>query len=446
MALTGCGGGSSATVDPVDPLKADLGYGSEGTVRLDSPAPSVVALQPDGKLLLAGSRQTGQLPPGNYGGAAPREVFVRRLTANGAVDTTFGTNGEVRFTLKGSDSPSDMKLQKSGRIVLAVLAVQPCVVSFPSLTTWCRTESGAAAERSTSLVALTPDGAWDHTFGQNGVTDTDPNQNSLKVSLAVRGDQSLALLQSTGVARARIYGRSLELFSADGVKQAPSPLPDPQPGCEALGESLLVQSSGRIVSAGGYGLTYYADPAAHPGVCIATHDPVSGRQTGITWTRFDGNYDFFSLVPTTGDGYLATGQICAESACQLGVARYGADGALEATYGKDGIARMPLPNRSSIASTLILPDGRLVALASTVVYDNAGNNPRYSATWLQLGPDGAPAMQFGNRGVVTTALSSIAPVHLVQDTQGRWLVVSVDRDPAGSGSVFVQRTLGYSQR
>lgn len=446
VALTGCGGGSDAAVDPVDPLKADASYGVEGTVRLDAPAPSVVALQPDGKLLLAGSRQTGQLPPGNYGGAAPREVFVRRLTTNGVVDTTFGTNGEVRFTLKGSDRPSDLKLQKSGRIVLAVLAGQPCAISIPSLSAPCLTESGTHAERSTNLVALRPDGAFDRTFGQNGVADTDADQSGLNVSLAVRDDQSLALLRSTGLARARIYGRRLDLFSANGVKQTLAPQLEPQPGCEAFGRSVLIQGSGRIVSAGDQGLISYADPAVHPGVCIAIHDSTSGRQTGGAWTRFDGNYGFFSLVPATGDGFLATGQICHGSECQLGVARYEAEGILQTSYGTDGIARMPIPPRSAIQSTLALPDGRLVVLASTVVYDNDGNNPRYSATWLQLGSDGAPVAQFGNRGMVTTELSTIAPIHLIQDNQGRWLVVSVDQAPAVNASVFVQRSVGYSQR
>lgn len=129
-ALAGCGGGSSPALLSIDPLKVDTSYGIGGTTKLNLPAPSAIALQPDGKLLLAGSRELAPLPVGNYGGAAGREVYVRRLDPDGATDTSFGKNGEVIFTVKGSGYPADIKLQKSGRIVLAVSAGEPCVVAY----------------------------------------------------------------------------------------------------------------------------------------------------------------------------------------------------------------------------------------------------------------------------------------------------------------------------
>ena len=59
-ALAGCGGGSSPALLSIDPLKVDTSYGIGGTTKLNLPAPSAIALQPDGKLLLAGSRELGQ--------------------------------------------------------------------------------------------------------------------------------------------------------------------------------------------------------------------------------------------------------------------------------------------------------------------------------------------------------------------------------------------------
>ena len=121
-ALAGCGGGSSAPIATIDPLKVDSSYGVDGAIKLRSPAPAAIALQPDGKLLLTGSRQTAPLPANNYGGAPAREVYVRRLTVDGAVDKSFGNNGEVTFNVKGSDAPGDMKLQSNGRIIVSVYA------------------------------------------------------------------------------------------------------------------------------------------------------------------------------------------------------------------------------------------------------------------------------------------------------------------------------------
>lgn len=444
-ALAGCGGGSSPALVPVDPLKVDTSYGTGGTAKLNLPAPSAVALQPDGKLLLAGSRQLAPLPVGNYGGSAAREVYVRRLNPNGAADTSFGNNGEVIFTVKGSDYPADIKLQKSGRIVLAVLAGEPCVVSIPIISAPCVTAAGTSAVRSSNLVALTPQGALDPTFGQNGMAETGASQNPQRLSLAVKNDQSLLLLRSGGNARFQIYSRTLDSFSANGVPDASPPQPTPAQTCEASGESLLVQNNGRIVSAGGPSYVTHADPSVHPGVCVAAHDPKSGLQTSGAWTRFGGNYIFFSLASTLDDGFVAVGTSCGTTNCQLGIARYGSDRQPQPSYGQAGIARMAIPERSSITSTSVLPDDSVVVLANRVVYDANGSNPQFGAVWMRMSPQGEPVADFGNGGVLSTPLSTIRPTHFVPDAQGRWLVVSVDRDPAGSETVLIQRTAGHSK-
>ena len=106
---------------------------------------------------------------------------------------------------------------------------------------------------------------------------------------------------------------------------------------------------------------------------------------------------------------------------------------------------MAIPERSSITSTSVLPDDSLVVLANRVVYDSNGSNPQFGAVWMRMSPQGEPVSDFGNGGVLSTALSSIRPTHFVPDAQGRWLVVSVDRDPSGSETVLIQRTAGHSR-
>jgi uncharacterized delta-60 repeat protein len=408
--------------------------------------PSAVALQPDGKLLLAGSRQTGSLPAVNYGGAPAKEVVVRRLTANGASDPSFGSNGEVSFTVKGSDSPADIKLQKSGRIVVAVHAGEPCVVSFLSLYAPCTTAAGTYALRSSNLVALTPEGLLDRTFGQAGVEETYSSQNPERLSLVVKNDESLLLLRSTGNSRFRFYGRSLDRFSANGIRDTSAPQITPQPPCEADGVSLLLQKSGRIISAGGESLVTYADPSVHPGVCTATHDPSSGLQTAGAWTSFGGNYALSSLEPTSDDGFVAVGTNCGNENCQLGIARYRADGERQTSYGQQGLAFMAIPQYSTIASTLVLSDDSVMVLASRAVYDTNGKNPTFGNVWMRMSPNGEPVKDFGTQGLLTTPLSTTRPTHFVPDAQGRWLVVSEDRQTAGNdNTVLVQRVVGHSK-
>ncbi|PIF89954.1 putative delta-60 repeat protein [Acidovorax sp. 62] len=449
--LVGCGGGSSGgdsspSLLPVDPLKVDTSYGTDGSAKLNGLVPSAAVLQPDGKLLLAGSRQTGSLPAVNYGGAPAQEVIVRRLTANGAPDPSFGNNGEVSFTVKGSDSPADIKLQKNGRIIVAVLAGEPCVVGFLSLYAPCTTAAGTSALRSSNLVALTPEGLLDRTFGQAGVEETYSSQNPQRLSLVVKNDESLLLLRSTGNSRFSIYGRSLDRFSANGVRDTSTPQISPQPPCEADGASLLLQKGGRIISAGGRSLVTYAKPSEHPGLCIAAHDPNSGLQTAGSWTSFGGNYALSSLEPTSDDGFVAVGTNCGDESCQLGIARYRADTERQTSYGQQGLAFMAIPQNSTIASTRVLPDDSVMVLASRAVYDANGKNPTFGSVWMRMSPQGEPVKEFGTQGLLTTPLSAARPTHFVPDAQGRWLVISENRQTAGSNNtVLVQRVVGHSK-
>ncbi len=448
-ALAGCGGGSSAPIATIDPLKVDSSYGVDGAIKLRSPAPAAIALQPDGKLLLTGSRQTAPLPANNYGGAPAREVYVRRLTVDGAVDKSFGNNGEVTFNVKGSDAPGDMKLQSNGRIIVSVYAGETCVINFLSLYAPCVTPAGTYAIRSSNLVALTPEGLIDKTFGTDGIAQTTPSENPQRLSLAVAADQSLSLLWSTGLARAQIYGRGLSMFSKDGGAVPTATTPASPVPCEASGESLLRQRNGQIFSAGGRGYTSYADPSLHPGVCIAKHDPKTGAQTSGAWTKFGGNYSLFELVPTEDDGFAAVGTNCVQKNCQLAIARFGAEGAPLTSYGQQSISSLSVPEYTSLTSSLVLPDGSMVVLANKVVYEANFSNPKTGGLWMRIDRNGAPVKDFGTQGILSTPLSNVVPSKFLPDAQGRWLVVSVDRDPSATTTdndyVVVQRTAGHSK-
>ena len=452
-ALVGCGGGSGggAPAPPliaVDPLKVDVSYGTYGFAKFTGFVPVAVAMQPDGKLLVAGSRRTGSLPAINYGGAPAREVVVRRLTVNGTNDTSFGNNGEVSFTIKGSDTPADIKLQKNGRIVVAVLAIEPCVVIYGApYSSLCKTTAGTYALRSNNLFALTANGSLDRSFGNNGMTEIVSSQIVYPLSLAVRNDQSLLLLRSTVDIYLRTYGRALDSFSSNGFPDSASEQIPSRP-CEADGVSLLIQNSGHIVSGGGQSSTIYADPSVHPGLCIAEHDSKSGLQTRGTWTKFNGNYALSSLKSTSDDGFVAVGTNCSNSStCQLGMARFQTNAELQTSYGKEGFAYLSIPQYSTIASTLVLPDDSVIVLANRAEYGATGTSPKFGAVWARMDPQGEPVKDFGTQGVLSTPLSTLRPTHFVPDSQGRWLVVSLEGQADDSSATFVvQRVAGHSKR
>ena len=97
----------------------DTDFGTDGFVRTrvgpeTSDANSMV-LQPDGKILLAG---TGFVNI-NGGSPASYDFVLVRLNADGTLDTTFSGDGQVRTGILGSDRGNDVILQPDGKIVVA---------------------------------------------------------------------------------------------------------------------------------------------------------------------------------------------------------------------------------------------------------------------------------------------------------------------------------------
>jgi uncharacterized delta-60 repeat protein len=89
----------------------DPSFGVDGHVAIDRPVSSAeaVALQADGKVLLAGAAF-------NRGG----DVGIFRLRRNGSLDPSFGGDGRVRTgTAAGGEFAEDMLVQPNGKIVVA---------------------------------------------------------------------------------------------------------------------------------------------------------------------------------------------------------------------------------------------------------------------------------------------------------------------------------------
>ena len=130
----------------------DAGFGSGGIVDINAGSSSngsseahALPIQPDGKLPVAGYAT----------GTGNSDVLVMRLHADGAFDTTFGSNGITRTPIGGGeDIANAMALEPDGRIVVAGTSV-------------------IDNDRHDFLIArYTPTGTLDATFGSGGITTT----------------------------------------------------------------------------------------------------------------------------------------------------------------------------------------------------------------------------------------------------------------------------------
>ncbi|HEX8733857.1 MAG TPA: FG-GAP-like repeat-containing protein [Pyrinomonadaceae bacterium] len=135
----------------------DASFGNNG-IFVPDPAldlqfyPYATLLQADNKILISGTRI------GSGGGG----FYSARFLANGAVDTSYGTNGKVVTTFGTFSTPYDAALQSDGKLVQGGTLL-----------------GSAPAPDKITLVRYTPDGQLDSSFGTNGISLTTLNNRSL---------------------------------------------------------------------------------------------------------------------------------------------------------------------------------------------------------------------------------------------------------------------------
>jgi len=160
--------------------KLDPTFGSKGSTITHFSSftfdPFAFALEPNGKILVAGS-------------VSGTDTFgLAQFTANGVLDATFGTNG-VATAVTGADFPSAFLLQPNGQILMGGFK-----------------DGGKKTPGSLSLVRFNSNGALDPTFGTAGIALVTPAQ--------ISGPQALALLSDGDyLAVGAMSGTVLELSS-----------------------------------------------------------------------------------------------------------------------------------------------------------------------------------------------------------------------------------------
>jgi uncharacterized delta-60 repeat protein len=184
----------------------DAGFGSGGKVTTDlggDDRASAMALQPDGKIVAAG-RTSG----GNFA--------LTRYNQDGSPDATFGLGGKVTTDLGGDDAVSAMALQPDGRIVV-----------------------GGASNSRFALARYNRDGSLDPTFGAGGAVIADFDAAA---ALALQPDGKIVVAAWPGLARYNPDGRLDLPFGTGGTAATGS-------GATAL----ALQADGKIVTVGGLG-------------------------------------------------------------------------------------------------------------------------------------------------------------------------------------------------
>ena len=353
-------------------------YGTAGDQATD------LAIQPDGKIVLAGV-STGDLNA-HIWPTVPNDFAVIRLNADGTLDASFGTNGKVTTDFGGSsDIAYAVVLQPAGKVIAAGI-------------------STAGDTRYFALARYHSDGTLDASFDGDGklTTEFGGSNNSGVQSLFLQSDGKIvaAGTVNTGnwnfvVVRYNSDGTLDTTFDGDGMTI--TDIIGRVDGASAV----LVQPDGKIV-AGGYTNVRWGteDFALVRYNSDGTLDASFGTG-GKVVTDFNANstHDAINDLALQTDGKIvAVGKSNTwndnPNTASIGIVRYNADGTLDTTFGTNGKVSTDFGGPgNSAAKTAIDSNGGIVVTAQ---------GPRYLVASYR--PDGTLDPAFDSDGWVSLAV------------------------------------------
>ena len=279
----------------------DLTFGTGGKVTTPIGIARSVAIQTDGKIVVAGSSSNGT----NW------DFAVVRYTTNGSLDLGFGTGGVVTTNIgSGNDKAYSVVLQTDGKLVVAGFSKNGTNDDF-------------------ALVRYTTNGSLDNTFGTGGIVTTNFGSSSdeMRNSLAIQTDGKLVVAGNSNNSGSSDF--ALVRYTTNGALDLTSGTGGIVTtdfggfGGTDSGNSVAIQTDGKLVVAGYvsgalFALTRYTTNGAldltfGTGGIVATPvgsgltEPNSvaiqtdGKLVVAGWSSIGANRDF-ALVRYNGEG------------------------------------------------------------------------------------------------------------------------------------------------
>lgn len=319
---------------------------------------NAVAVQSDGKILVTGFVGIEDIPGQ---GVPDDDLAVVRYNANGTVDTSFGTNGLVAidFFAGAADEGMDLAIDANGKIVIGARVY----------------DTANPSNFDFAFTRLNADGSFDTTFDGDGKVIVDFGN--------IRSDLFAIKLQSNGkivaagtadnpastdfaVVRLNTNGSLDTTFSGDGRQTT-----DIASNSFEYVDGVAIQSDGKITVAGS---TYFNNLEFNFAVVrytssgnLDTTFSGDGKQTTDFWVD-----DFGNGVAIQSNGRIVVAGGADDNLNQdYAFARYTASGNLDTTFSGDGKQTVGVVDTSSqkymdsAVDVVIQPDGKIVAAGAT---------------------------------------------------------------------------------
>jgi uncharacterized delta-60 repeat protein len=402
------------------------------------------ALTADGKIITGGTIvfDTGAAEASND--AVRSDFYLRRLLPNGAIDTTFGTNGYVRTDFfrygatnprsTSSDTAYKIRLQADGKIVLLGLCYDNYHYSNGGV--------GGALGTDVCLVRYNADGSLDQSFGGNtvstryrndtttytfdrgkvftytGTKDSEGTQryNPIPDDLQIQADGKIVVVGTSGdaipnttngstnqpfafILRYNTDGTLDTTFGSGGeVKYPGRPVYDSNGNLRgytaAEFKAVKIQTDGKIIAVGNDQPNAFF--GTYGGRAVVTRYSANGQLELTSFLDDGGLGNQANSVDFLRGNKILVGGVSSANTGRNAVARYNSDLSLDMTFGTGGKVtydgsftangtRINDSLSQYFAIQIIQPDGKFIAT------DNFGNLYRYN-------PDGTPDHSFGNGG------------------------------------------------
>lgn len=302
-----------------------------------------LAIQSDGKIVAGG---------GSFSSSTNFDTAVARFNTDGSPDATFDGDGKVVTPVSNSsDAARSIVLQSDGKIVAAGF-----------------NNTGNAADFS--IVRYNVNGSLDSSFDGDGivVTAVGSSQDEL-YSVSVKSNGKITVAGFSFVSN---YDFSLASYNADGSLD--TSFGENGVAIRELGLSydtardIKIQSDGKIVASGStfngnffdFSLSRYNDDG--------TLDSSFGTNGTVISSFGSSSFSLSSAIQPDGKIILAGERFITSSNRDFALARYNADGSLDASFGTGGMLTTNIENNNSDTaySVLLQPDGKIIAVGSSL--------------------------------------------------------------------------------
>jgi len=344
-----------------------------------------VAIQADGKIVAAGLGSSS--------------FAVARYNTDGSLDTGFDGDGKTTTAFGGSfEEARALAIQADGKIIAAG-----------------QTALSVASEDNFALARYNTDGSLDNSFDGDGKVITDFGLVDGATSVVLQEDGRIVVAGRAGtvqlgsyfaIARYETNGDLDGTFSNDGKV-----LTDFSGGRFSLGaQAVALQSDGRIVAAGDANISGQRDFG------LIRYNPNGTLDTsfdgdGMVMTDFALNEETVTRILAQPDGkIIAVGRansqvrITGTQDPNFEIARYNSDGTLDQTFGTGGLISTDfLIHGDDFANAVALqPDGRIVVVGQVGPQLSQFFNTDSAFGLARYNPDGSPDTSFDGDGLATT--------------------------------------------